>query len=369
MFGSSLLPKPLSLLWQLRTRLEGAIADPKKKLSEVDFSDQPLTQSQAAAKDYRADCQKRMGVLSAMLKPAKEDLKKIEKSPNKDAFEIQFQQLNDLVNQGTDLAQLLSMMPVANPEPEQFLVCLEKCESLTFLGKKGLGPGFAMKSLMARANEACIHRDFEMFCAILSGNSSVSEKLAEEMGEDQLCAFVAVEVENRLMSALRSITSEELQSKASGRVSEEDTPNILEACHLAEASVDACDRPHFLAKEVRNSASMAYVLLDMRDIADLQRAVQEIQHFDSKQAQQDAGGMVRFFLQHEIGKDLMAMAVERVTTGEAEAEYQNLVSDLVIPLLELEALVTPIREGHGPSQTQGVQAIVKNRTVWKVFLR
>ena len=141
MFGSSLSRKLLCFsLWQLRARLQTAIAELKKKLSEVDFSDQPLTQSQAAAKDYRADCQKHMGILSAMLKPAKEDLKKIERSPNKDAFEIQFQQLNDLVNQGTDLGQLLSMMPVANPEPEQFLACLEKCESLTFSARKALGP-------------------------------------------------------------------------------------------------------------------------------------------------------------------------------------------------------------------------------------
>ena len=39
------------------------------------------------------------------------------------------------------------------------------------------------------------------------------------------------------------------------------------------------------------------------------------------------------------------MAVERVTTR--EAEYQNLVSDLVTPLLALEAHATPIREGKG----------------------
>ena len=67
--------------------------------------------------------------------------------------------------------------------------------------------------------------------------------------------------------------------------------------------------------------------------------------------------MIKFFLQHDIGKGLLAMAVERVTTGEAEAEYQNLVSDLVTPLLALEAHATPIREGQGPSQTQGVQEI------------
>ena len=67
--------------------------------------------------------------------------------------------------------------------------------------------------------------------------------------------------------------------------------------------------------------------------------------------------MIKFFLQHDIGKGLLAMAVERVTAGEAEAEYQNLVSDLVTPLLALEAHATPIREGQGPSQTQGVQEI------------
>ena len=127
---------------------------------------------------------------------------------------------------------------------------------------------------MARANEACIHRDVDMSCSILTGNSSVSERLAQEMGKDQLSAFVAIEVENRLMSALRNITSEELQAKASGRVSDEETPNILEACNLAQSIVHACDRPHFLAKEVMASASIPFVLLDMRDIADLQRAVE-----------------------------------------------------------------------------------------------
>ena len=50
----------------------------------------------------------------------------------------------------------------------------------------------------------------------------MSERLAQEMGKDQLSAFVPTEAENRQMSALRNITSE-LQAKASGQVSEEDS--------------------------------------------------------------------------------------------------------------------------------------------------
>ena len=65
--------------------MEAAILDFKKKLASLDLQDEPLCQSQAAA--YRATCQTRVGQLNAILKPAKEDVKKVDKSPNKAAFQ------------------------------------------------------------------------------------------------------------------------------------------------------------------------------------------------------------------------------------------------------------------------------------------
>ena len=112
-----------------------------------------MCQSQAAA--YRATCQTRVGQLNTMLKPAKEDVKKVDKSPNKAAFQSQLEQLEELVELGTALTELLGMMPVQAPDPEQFLACLGKCQKVTNFGV-GLGPGFAMKGMMARANEACL---------------------------------------------------------------------------------------------------------------------------------------------------------------------------------------------------------------------
>ena len=96
-----------------------------------------------------------------------------------------------------------------------------------------------MKSLMARANEACLHRKYDDFTAFLMASSNEASILAQNIAETDLRAHITTEVESRLLSAMRAITAEELALKAQGKASEEEAPNLFEATSLAKRSCSA----------------------------------------------------------------------------------------------------------------------------------
>ena len=256
---------------------------------------------------------------------------------------------------GTALTELLGMMPVQAPDPEQFLACLGKCQKVTNFGV-GLGPGFAMKGVMARANEACLHRNWENFCAILSEDSEEVQELLKNMEAKKLRAYVAVEVENRLMGALRHITEDEIKLKASGKMSLENTPNLHEAWNLALAISNAASKQSFLASAARDNARAAHVILEGVDMAALQATVQMLESCSQQKAESLNDNI--FFLQHDTGKSLLALASERVQNGEAEAAFQQAREALAPHLKELEEASESISDGKGPPETEGVAAIV-----------
>ena len=126
-----------------------------------------MSQNQAASKEYRTHCLKRVAELNQIAKQAKEHVKKLDKSPNKDAFQDQLLSLTEISDAATTISELLGMMPSPTPDPEVFLATLDKCRAFSARFGLGLGPGFAMKCLLAKVNEACLHCNYERLCEIL----------------------------------------------------------------------------------------------------------------------------------------------------------------------------------------------------------
>ena len=327
-------------------RLNKAIADfeAAAALKKMDFDDQPVLP--AGMKEYKAACQTRVNALGALVKPAKEDIKKVERSTNKEAFEEQTDQLNRLVAMATVLQKLLTAMTGATIDPEEFLKMLDEFDSSNTMGLK-LGPGFIMKSLMARANESCLHGDYRQFCKFLRMSNADLQHLADSLGMDKVKMYFSMEVETRLLAALRSITQAELELKASDKpATDAEVPNLHEACSLARSIASAQDDEDsqaesgdFVAADVCENASLVYSMLDQHDLEKLQRHTQKIQSSASEKLER-LDAVLRFFLQHEVGKSLVGMATQRVETGEAEAEFQKAKADADLALELLEQVDT-----------------------------
>ena len=330
-------------------RLQDATHVFEEQLKGLDLADKPLQAGNL--KEYKAFVQERVSSLTAWMKPAREDIKKVERSTNKEAFAEQLNILQNLVGLATSVQKLLAMMPMPRPDPEEFLKMLEDFEACNSLGL-GLGPGFVMKGLLAQANESCLHGDFTNFCNSLMESTPQVKQLLQGMNEGEVRLAFATEVENRLLSSMRSITSDELQLKAAGKASEVDTPNLHEASSLALAISSAGE--DFVARAISNNAEMAYALLHQHDIASLQKHVQEIQSYAAEKAER-VNGMVRFFLQHEVGKALLAMGLECVEHGEAEAAFQACCEVMSSALRELENEAQASQEGHAASR--GIAAL------------
>ena len=317
------------------TRLQTAISTFEVNMKALDLQDQPVS-AQLSLKDYKAMCQKRVSSLTGWMKPAKDDIKKVERSTNKNCFADQLRSLEELVGIAGVLVKLLTLMPAQKPDPEEFLRLLEEFDKLNESSglKLGLGPGFVLKSLMARANESCLHNDFSRFTGFFKTSSADVVALNKLMKAEDVQAHVVVEIENRLLSAMRAITPAELELKSSGKATPEDAPNMHEACSLASALVESAQGPDFLAKDVAASARVVYAMLDQQDIASLRESVQNIQSYSGKKPQEgqeraeELNAVVRFFLQHDVGKSVMGMAVQRLEHGEAEAEFQEICAHL-----------------------------------------
>ncbi|CAJ1451098.1 unnamed protein product [Effrenium voratum] len=309
-------------------RMQDTIADFRHKLESTDLSDGPVRQGNCD-KQYKVRCQKRAAELSFVCRAAKDTLKRVSQSTNRAAFEDEEGQL-------------------------AFLKALNACEEgLKGLGLNiGLGPGFVLKSLMAHANEACLHDDYDGFCCRLCADTAQVQQVLVTLDEAEVRQHFTAEVENRILAALRSITSDELGLKAEGKAKEEDTPNLHEAFRLTGAIAEACCSEGFLANELLESAKLAHSMVDQGDMAALLASVQKIQsHSDAKVEQLDA--MTRFFLQHEIGKALLAMATERVDHGEAEAAFQEACGQVSSHVGELTAVLTEAPH----KQSRGIQII------------
>ena len=333
-------------------RCQAAIEKLREGLTGVDLYDKVRDVQALASKDYKAYCQQRVVKVNEALKAASVTMKAVAKSTNKAAFETQLAELEDLVALGQTMNHLISAMPLPKADPEEFLKLLEEFKSKNQIGLS-LGPGFTMKSLMARANEACLHGKHDEFTSFLMTSSQEASQLSHAMGELELRAHICTEVENRMLSAMRAITTEELEhfTQKSGKA---DAPNLQEAISLTKAVAKACENDEFLPKDLLTDAAMVSHLLEQHDIALLQSSTGKVSALVSEKAEK-VPGLLRFFLQHDVGKALLAMGCERVQEGELEGEYQGLAR---VAEEAVQQLATAVQDASSQGTSQGVQALV-----------
>ena len=93
-------------------------------------------------------------------------------------------------------------------------------------------------------------------------------------------------------------------------------------------------------------------------MAGLRDNVERMQKAGSEQLN-TLDGMSRFFIQHEIGKALVALATERVENGRAEADYQELLKGLRSPLDGLHQAAQQIAKSPA-AKSKGVAHIVQD---------
>ncbi|CAE7328313.1 unnamed protein product, partial [Symbiodinium sp. CCMP2592] len=321
----------------------------KKTLQDVDLKDKAQGPQATASKEYRTHCQKRVTTINIAVRDAGATIKAVDKSSNKETFETQLQELQHYTALSQAVVRLIQMMPAARPDPEEFIKVLSEVKKLDILGLS-FGPGFQMKCLMARANESCLHGDHEKFTDILMHRSEEAQPLLSSMNLPDLRSHICTEVENRMLASMRAITTEELQLKMQGKASSEDTPNLHEATSLAKAVAKACADSDFLASDLQEYAQMSAALLDQHDIKRLETQTLKVKEKASEKLER-VQGMIRFFLQHDVGKDLMSMAISRVQEGELEADFQALVrvAEKEVSTLACAAAKPPLPEASGCS--------------------
>ena len=115
-----------------------------------------------------------------------------------------------------------------------------------------LGPGFHLACLLARASQSLLYGDHGAFWQ-LQATCPEARALVAALGKQQAEELVTVQVEQRVLGALRNIASEEVVAFEADTGRSAQKPTLEEATALVTAVLEACKEPDFLARELQSA--------------------------------------------------------------------------------------------------------------------
>ena len=333
--------------------LESAIQQAKEALGQVSFKD-PL-QSSTQMKAFRSEASERVAKLTGVVKKAKETVTRVGKSANKDSFQKQLDDLQDLGDFAASCAKLLTNVTATSLDADAYI------EAHTAASSKGadLGPLYSMKLVVAHSQKHLLYGKYKEFCQEFLPSSLPTKQLVDSLGLVEASKHCALEVENRMLASLRAIPANEsslLSPEKAPKDLTTEAPRMNESLELADAIVSSCTDASegFMAMELAEAASTVRALLGQDNVGMLFQQVQGLQAL----AQTDLDSvpaLQKFFLQHDTGKAFFAMAQLKVEQGDQE----KLSQDKLKALQTAVAHLTSWPKQCAPEAESGILAVEK----------
>ena len=331
--------------------LEAAIQQAKEKISEVSFNDLP--QSATQMKAFRAEASDRIAKLTSVAKKAKETGSRVGKSNNKDSFEKQLDELQELGNLAAACAKLLTNASASSLDADAYISAYSEASG----GGAKLGPLYILKLVVAQGQKLLLYGKYTEYCEAFLASSEPIQALSQSLGEKDAAKHCALEVENRMLASLRAIPASELSLLKPGKAPRDlgsEAPRVIECLDLAAAIEDACGKDGFMASELAVAACTVGCLLGQENVAALCQQVEALQDTANKDLD-SIPALQRFFLQHDTGKAFFSIAQLRVEQGDKERVFQEKLATLRKTVSHLTAWP----KQSPPDAESGVMAVEK----------
>lgn len=331
--------------------LEAAIQQAKEKINEVSLNDLP--QSATQMKAFRAQASDKIAKLTGVAKKAKETGSRVGKSNNKDSFEKQLDELQELGALAAACAKLLTHASASSLDADAYISAYNQASE----GGAKLGPLYILKLVVAQGQKQLLYGKYTEYCEGFLASSEPMKALSQALGATDAEKHCALEVENRMLASLRAIPASELSLLKPGKAPRDlgsEAPRMIECLDLASAIEAACGKDGFMASELADAACTVGCLLGQEDVAALCQQVEDL----SDKASTDLDSipaLQRFFLQHDTGKAFFSIAQLRVEQGDKEKVFQEKLAALRKAVSHLTAWP----KQSPPNAESGVMAVEK----------
>lgn len=306
--------------------LKDKLAELQGKLANVALDDkppQPDAHSQAA---WKQSCVERSNEAKVLGRQAKEYIKRMDKSANKEFFEQDVASLQDLERACTAVQALFTSMSQSTSSPDCVVQAFQDTqECLDMLSVESLGTCFQLKYALAKASQSCLYSDYAKCCEQFLRTSEDMKNLEENLGRQSLEEFVVQEMESRVLLNLRAIKPSDAQAFAAAK---DDIQNLQEAVAICEAVCKA-SKAHgndFLGLSLQKSCELATGLVSSADLSLTRTALEDLDgEFEDGE---NGDGIYQFFKTHTVGQSLVDAATGRVSSGENEADAMDSLKKL-----------------------------------------
>ena len=324
------------------------LAELLSKLEKVGLDSKPPKPDKESRVAFRLDAQAKAGQLRGMAKHAKDVVKRMEKSPNKDCIQSALNHLSLFEDGVQSLASLFSQIGNESPDIEIVVKAYEDSDEFVshceLFQPRQLGAALQLTYLVSKASCCCLYGKYEEFWRHFTSSNKSVDSLQNLLAKEEFEAAVLTEVENRLVMSFRATQAQHVAGI--GAQLPESGP-VREAHSLCQAMLIVAkefpESTDFVPDSLSESIKMAADILGQAEseMSQLGQTIQKLQEISDTlaESQQSAGvsAVVRFFLQHPIGQSLYEHAYARVESGKQEAAMEEALDALEAALEKMIA--------------------------------
>ena len=295
------------------------------KFEKISLESKPPSPDKESRIAFRLDIQAKATQLKNMGKQAKDVVKRMEKSPNKDSIQKALNDLTDFADGVQSIAALLGQLGSDSPDIEVVVKAFEEsedfCENCELFQPKKLGAAVKLSYLAAKASCCCLYSKYHDFWRHFTSSDGHLQSLMTLLSKEAFEAALLTEVENRLVMSLRAIQAQHVAGVGS---------LLPETGPVREAySLEFPDAADFVPGLLKESVEVASHVLGQAetDITLLSPSVQKLQEtlgiLTENQQAAEVPAVLRFFVQHPVGQSLFEHAASRVESGKQEADMEK----------------------------------------------
>ena len=338
------------------------------KFEKISLESKPPSPDKESRIAFRLDIQAKATQLKNMGKQAKDVVKRMEKSPNKDSIQKALNDLTDFADGVQSIAALLGQLGSDSPDIEVVVKAFEEsedfCENCELFQPKKLGAAVKLSYLVAKASCCCLYSKYHDFWRHFTSSDGHLQSLMTLLSKEAFEAALLTEVENRLVMSLRAIQAQHVAGV--GSLLPETGP-VREAYSLCQAMLGVAsefpDAADFVPGLLKESVEVASHVLGQAetDITLLSPSVQKLQEtlgiLTENQQAAEVPAVLRFFAQHPVGQSLFEHAASRVESGKQEADMEK-------ALRAFEAALEAMGSTHSSPQLLE-EVFVPARNLWQ----